>query len=198
VLADLIAWLAVIDVAITATGLLISRDWRWDLGLLATQYAGVAVLVAQHLPLGMAAAKLVTGWMVTAALGMTLTGLPRRLEEGEQIWPEGRAFRLFLVGMILLLAAAVTPRMENALGGIGASAIAGTIVLSGIGLLQLGTSSQIDHIIFGLLTVLGGFEILYSSVEGSILVAGLLAMVTLGLGLVGAYLLNAFAQEELT
>ena len=57
-------------------------------------------------------------------------------------------------------------------------------------------SSQIARVIFGLLTVLAGFEVLYAAVEGSILVAALLAGVTLGLGLVGAYLLVASTPEE--
>jgi hypothetical protein len=48
----------------------------------------------------------------------------------------------------------------------------------------------------GLLTVLSGFEILYAAVESSILITGLLAAVTLGLAVVGAYLLTAPTMEE--
>ena len=194
--AAILSWIAVIIVAATSTGLFLNRDWRWDLGLLAIQYLGVAILVAQHWPLGMAAAKLVTGWMATAALGMTLTSMPPPREPEAGFWPQGLGFRLFMVGMILILTIAVTPRMQSSLAGIGAPVIAGTILLTGIGLLHLGTSSQIGRVIFGLLTALSGFEILYAAVEGSILVAALLAVVNLGIGLVGAYLLNADLAEE--
>ena len=193
---QVMAWIAVPLLAVAATGLLLSRDWRWELGLLAAQYLGVAVLVAQHWPLGMAAAKLVTGWMTTAALGMTLTVLPYREQSIEEYWPQGRVFRLFMSGTILVLAAAVTPRMEAAMAGIGAPVIAGTILLTGIGLLQLGTSQRMPRVIFGLLTVVAGFEVFYAAVESSILVAGLLAVVNLGLGLVGAYLLVAASAED--
>ena len=195
-IASILSWIAVVIVAGTSIALLISRDWRWDLGILAGQYVGVFILVAQHWPLGMAAAKLVTGWMATAALGMTLTALPQRPEMVEQSWPQGRVFRLFVAGMMLVLTIAVTPRLQNILGGVGAPVIAGTVLLTGIGLLQLAMSSQIARVIFGLLTVLAGFEVLYAAVEGSILVAALLAGVTLGLGLVGAYLLVASTPEE--
>ena len=196
-LATVLSWTAVVIVTITSTGLFLNRDWRWDLGLLAVQYLGVSILVAQHWPLGMAAAKLVTGWMATAALGMTLTALPPHKESEERFWPQGLGFRLFMVGMIIILTIAVTPRMESAMAGTGAPVIAGTILLTGIGLLHLGTTSQITRVIFGLLTVLAGFETLYAAVEGSILVAALLAIVNLGLGLVGAYLLmGAVAEEE--
>jgi hypothetical protein len=194
----LIAWIALPLLAVAATGLLLSRDWRWELGLLAAQYLGAAVLVAQHLPLGMAATKLVTGWMTTAALGMTLTVLPHQEQSAEEYWPQGRVFRLFMSGTILVLATAVTPRIEAAMAGIGAPVIAGTILLTGIGLLQLGTSQRMPRVIFGLLTVLSGFEVFYAAVESSILVAGLLAVVNLGLGLVGAYLLVAASTEDVT
>ena len=191
----LLSWAAVLIVTVTSAGLLLYRDWRWSLGLLTAQYVGIAILVAQHWPIGMAAAKLVTGWMTTAALAITLTALPSYSQPEAGLWPRGRAFRSFMVGMVVVLAAAATPRLEAALTGIGAPVVVGAIILTGIGLLQLGTSSQVLPVIVALLTVLGGFEILYAALEGSILVAALLAVVNLGLGLVGAYLLNASTPE---
>ncbi len=196
-LAVILAWAAVVLVAGTSTGLLLNRDWPWDLGLLAVQYLGVAILVAGHWPLGMAAAKLVTGWMATAALGMTLTSLPTHEESMEQFWPQGRIFRLFIAGVILIVTVAVTPRMGSVMAGVGAPVIAGAILLTGLGLLHLGTSSRVARVVFALLTILAGFEILYAAVEGSILVAALLAGVNLGIALVGAYLLNATSEREL-
>ncbi len=195
-LTTIVTWLAVVIVTVTSAGLLLYRDWRWNLGFLALQYVGVAILVAQHWPLGMAAAKLVTGWMTTAALAMTLTSIPPREEPVEDFWPQGRIFRLFMVGMVVVLAVAVTPRLQTVITGIGAPVVAGAVILTGIGLLQLGTSSQILRVVLALLSVMGGFEILYAALEGSILVAALLAVVNLGLGLVGAYLLIASVPEE--
>jgi hypothetical protein len=191
-------WIAVAVVGATATGLLLSRDWRWQLGLLGVQYLGAAILAAQHWPLGMAAAKLVAGWMATAALGMTLTGLGHDAEITAEFWPQGRVFRLFMAGMVAVLAATVTPRINNTMSGIGTPVIAGSILLTGLGLLHLGISSQVPRIVFGLLTVLAGFEVFYAAIEGSILVAGLLAMINLGIGLAGAYLMIVSAVEDLT
>lgn len=196
-LETILAWFAVLLLLGTSSGLLLNRDWRIDLGLLAAQYLGAAILVAQHLPPGMAAAKLVTGWMATAAIGMTLSSIPDLSSEEtpEGFWPRGRAFRLFMVGMVVILTAAVTSGVENAIPGIGLPVVAGSILLIGNGLLHLGTDAKIERVIFSLLTVLSGFEILYAAVEGSILVAALLAVVNLGLGLVGAYLLSASTPE---
>jgi hypothetical protein len=196
VVGALLAWLAVGIVAVTATGTLLARDWRWNLGFMAAQYLGAAILVSAHWPLGMAAALLVTGWMSIAALGMTLTALPPQFEFTERAWPHGGLFRVFMVGMIAVLAAGLTPQGESFMPGVGAPIIAGSILLAGIGFLQLGTSSQVARIMLGLLTVVTGFEVLYAAVEASILVAGMLSVVILGLALVGAYLLNAPLPEE--
>jgi hypothetical protein len=193
---EIIAWAAVVLVSVTATGLLLTRDWRWSLGLLGAQYVGTAALAAQHWPLGMAAAKLVAGWISTAALGMTITGMPSPPTSSSASWPQGRVFRVLMAGMVFILAAVLTPRIQDVISGVGAPVIAGTIVLIGIGWLQLGSSDQVRRIIIGLLTVLAGFEAFYAAVEGSILVAGMLAVITLGLGLVGAYLLSASQVQE--
>ncbi len=184
-------WIAVLILTAASTGLLLSHDWRWDLALLAAQYLGVAALVVLHWPVGMAAAKLVAGWIATAAIGMTLTTRPLLDAVSEPFWPRRRTFHLFMTGMVLVVTAAATPRIEAAMAGIEAPVIAGALLLSGMGLLQLGTRNEISHVIFGLLTVLAGFEVFYAAVEGSILVAGLLVVVNLGLGLTGAYLLSA-------
>jgi hypothetical protein len=167
---------------------LISRDWRWSLGLLAAQYVAAFWLVALHWPLGMAAVKLVTGWMATVALGMTRLSLSQG-DTDESFWPQGRAFRLFGAGIMAVIAVAAGPRVEALNPGIGLPVVVGSLLLVGIGLLHLGITSQTLRVVVGLLTVLCGFEILYAAVESSILVAALLALANLGLALTGSYLL---------
>ncbi len=173
-----------------------ARDWRWQLGLMAVQYVGAAGLAYMHWPLGMAAALLVTGWMSIAAIAMTLTALPAAEDEGQHAIPQGQAFRIFMAGMVIVLAAGLASQGQQSAASVDAPVLAGTILLAGIGALQLGSSRQTVRIIFGLLTVLSGFEVYYAAVEGSILVAGLLSVVVLGLGLVGAYLLSAAIPED--
>jgi len=187
-----LAWTAVVILLATSTGLLISRDWRWSMGLLAVQYLGLFILVDVHWPTGMAAAKLVTGWMAIAVLGISRISLPGEITaEEEGSWPQSRLFRLLAAALVVMLALAATPRVPVLLPGINLPEVAGGLLLIGMGLLHLGITAMPLRVITGLLTVLGGFEILYASVEGSILVAALLAGVTLGLALVGAYLLTA-------
>ena len=185
------AWIAVVIILITSTGLLIVRDWRWCIILLAIQYFCMFVLTLQHWPLGMASVKLVAGWMSAAILGMTRSGFPSSESEETSIWPRGRLFRLFAAGMVLLIVSATTPTVDTIMADAGYAVTGGSLLLIGMGLLHLSVTDYILRVVIGLMTVLSGFEIIYSAVEGSILVAALLAVINLGLALVGAYLMTA-------
>ncbi|MBV6396323.1 MAG: hypothetical protein HFACDABA_01921 [Anaerolineales bacterium] len=192
---SLLAWAAVTLLLITNIGLLIGRDWRWNLGLLAGQYLAMFMLLAQYWPLGLAAVKLVTGWMSAATLGITRLGLNEEADSAENAWPQGRLFRLFASFVVIVLALAVAPVFEQMIPGIGRAVVLGGLSLFGIGLLLLGTASALLRVTIGLLTLMAGFELLYSTVEASILLTGLLALVNLGLALTGSYLMNA-AKES--
>jgi hypothetical protein len=190
------AWAAVILLIMTSTGLLIVRDWRWNIILLAIQYLGMFVLTLQHWPLGMASVKVVAGWMAAAILGMTRSGLSIEDPQQDTILPRGRLFRLFAAAMVLLIVAVITPQVDHIMADAGFAVTNGSLLLMGMGLLHLGITARILPVTIGLMTVLAGFEILYASVEGSVLVAALLAVINLGLALVGSYLMLASTTEE--
>ncbi len=186
-----LAWIAVVMILVTSVGLLLVRDWRWTIILLAVQYLGIFILTLQHWPVGMASVKVVAGWMSAAILGMTRSGLPSQDIDEQDLWPRGRLFRLFAAGMVVLIVAVATRGVDTIMADAGYAVSGGSLLLIGMGLLHLGITSYILRVVIGLMTVLSGFEVLYSAVEGSILVAALLAVINLGLALVGAYLLVA-------
>lgn len=190
------AWIAVALILLTASGLLIVRDWRWSIILLAVQFLGMFILTLQHWPVGMASVKLVAGWMSAAILGMTRSSYASELLEEPGIWPQGRLFRLFAAGIVLLIVAATTPAVDTIMADAGYAVTSGSLLLIGLGLLHLGISSYILRVVIGLMTVLSGFEVIYAAVEGSILVAALLATINLGLALAGAFLLIAENSPE--
>jgi hypothetical protein len=191
-----LSWFALILVIVTSVGLLLARDWRWLIILLSAQYFGMLILTLQHWPLGLASVKVVAGWMSAAILGMTRSGLPREdRAERHSALPRGRLFRLFAAGVVLLIVIASTPRVDAIMADAGYTVTAGALTLAGMGLLHLGVSNHTLRVTLGLMTVLAGFELLYATVEGSILVAGLLAIANLGLALVGSYLLIASNAE---
>src|SRR5262245_49410093 len=191
------AWIAVVVILVTSVGLLLVRDWRLSIILLAVQYLGVFILVLQHFPLGMATVKVVAGWMAAAILGMTRSGLATQGFDEESIWPRGRLFRLFSAGIVGLIVSAVTPSVSTIMADAGFAMTSGSLLLIGMGLLHLGITVSILRVTIGLMTVISGFEIIYSAVEGSVLVAALLAIINLGLALAGSYLLIASASSEI-
>lgn len=190
------AWIAVLVILVTSVGLLLVRDWRLSIIFLAVQYLGMFMLVLQHWPLGMASVKLVAGWMAAAILGMTRSGLSTPGVDEEGVWPRGRLFRLFAAGIVGLIVSASTPGVSTIMADAGFAVTGGSLLLIGMGLLHLGITVSILRVTIGLMTVLSGFEILYSAVEGSVLVAALLAIINLGLALAGSYLLIASSSSE--
>lgn len=187
---EIVSWVAVALILFTATTMLIHSDWRITLGALALQYLAMFWLVTRHLPFAMGSVKLITGWMVVVILGMTRLGLTN-IEEEESFFPRGQAFRLALMSVVALVAAGASTRIETSIPGLGLPVIVGGLLLIGGGIIHLGLTTNILRVILGLLTMLAGFEILYAAIESAILVTGLLAVVNLGLGVIGSYLMLA-------
>ena len=187
---SVVLWVAVVILVITSVGLLIARDWRVSIILLATQYLALSILLLPRWPLGLVSVKLVAGWMSSAILGMTRSGIAGEDTE-DGIWSLGRLFRLFAAGMVIVIVVASAQAVDKIMAGAGISATTGSLLLIGMGLLHLGITSHMLRVTLGLMTVLAGFELLYSSVESSTLVVGLLAIINLGMALAGSYLLLA-------
>jgi hypothetical protein len=196
---------------ITSFTLLSKPDWRWSLLALYLQYLGVFILVASAWPTAMAASRLVAGWIAGAVILMAIVSLPegvRVLETGKN--PElppgnrkipqdlltGRLFRLLAAALVVLIVLSSFNTVIQWTPGLSPGQALGGLILIGMGLLQLGFTARTFHTILGLLTLLSGFQIIYSAVEKSALVAGLLAVVDLGLALVGAYLLISSQMDE--
>jgi hypothetical protein len=195
-LLDLLPLLGTLLVAATSVGLLISRDWRWSITLLGIQYVGIAALTSLSWPLEMAITKMVAGWMSSAVLGMAMASVSSNWGREESLWPSGRIFRLLAALMVAVAVISVIPAMSLLFPRVSLFTLIGGSILIGMGLLHLGLTAQPLRISIGLLTILGGFEIIYASVETSILVAGLLAGVNIGIGLVGAYMITASEMEQ--
>ena len=209
---DILAIPGLILVLITSLGLFLVQGSIWSVTLLAIQYVGVFVLVSIHWPFPMALSVLVAGWIAAFILGYAVYSLIREdtvigETPGGERRTAGIAFaygttisaRIFrmLAGILVGLGAlSATPVIVQWVPGIALAPAVGALFLIGLGLLQLGLTSHPIRVIIGLLTIISGFEIIYAAVELSALVAGLLAGVTMGLALLGVYLLFQSSMEE--
>ncbi len=173
--------------------LLIGVGWRGTQIALSVQYLAVFWLVTLSWPIGMAVVKLVVGLMASAVLATTQPGMDVRPSPPVPL--SGRLFRILAALLTWIVAFSISPSVQSLAHASPATSL-GSTLLMGMGLLQMGMNRQSARVVIGLLTFLAGFEILYAALEGSILVAGLLAIINLGLAMVGAYLAAAPSMEQ--
>lgn len=184
------AGLAVFIMAVTTVLLLLHLSWRWTLLAIGLQYLAVAWLVSLSWPIGLAAVKLVVGWMAGAVLTASQAG-----SQAQRELSSGRIFRALAGGLVLIVIYVLVPSINGWLR-IDQTVLHGALLLLGMGLLQLGLTNDPLRVVVGLLTFLAGFEVLYAVLERSVLVAGLLAMVNLSLALACAYLVVEPGTQE--
>jgi len=181
---------------ISGAGIMLVSSRRWMTGLLAIQYVGVFLLVSVSWPLEIAVVKLVAGWMASAVLFLTYQNLGE-LDNAEdyEVLPATtfKGFASLLVGLSVY---SLVPLALRWFLGATSQQVLGGLWLLGLGLLQLIFSRDSLRIIIGLLTVISGFEILYATLEASVLMTGLLAILNIGFAFLGAYLLIASNLEE--
>ena len=186
-----------VSLFICGSAIIVIPGRRWMIGLLAVQYVGVFLLVSFSWPLEIAVVKLVAGWMSTAVLFLARSNSSSSGGEERMIASVPGTF--FMGFTALLIGLSMYSLMPTALRwflGASPQQVLGGVWLLGLGTLQLSFSRQDIRIIIGLLTVVSGFEILYSTLEASVLMTGLLALLNIGLAFVGAYLQIASNLEE--
>ena len=187
--------LAILPVLILAASSLIiltTQNSRRALIVLGAQYLAAFWLTALSWPVGLALVKLVVGVVCVIVLA---TSQEISVADARFTALSGRVFRSLAAGLVWMLVLTIAPPLEIWLVA-SPEIVIGGLLLVGMGLLQLGMTTQALRVILGLLTFLSGFEVLYAVVESSVLVTGLLAVVNLGLALAGAYLLAETPVEQ--
>jgi hypothetical protein len=168
--------------------LFIKKKWRWNILAMAAIYVSVFWMVLQVWPTGLAVVKLIAGWMAGAILGSAVKEDSELLVEDNKV---EQRFKFVIVMIIWIFSFSIMQSLKIKLP-IPDSLLWGGVLLIIMGILQIGMSTRPVRIIFGLLTAFSGFEVLYAGVEQSVLVAGFLVIITLGIALVGVL----FIQQE--
>jgi hypothetical protein len=162
---------------------------------LSIQYVGVFWLVLTLWPTGLAAVKLVSGLMSAAIIGSSASEEIINSKTIQFSTKEEIRFKVVLWFVILLMVLAIIPKIIVWLP-LSDIIIFGSLLLIGIGLFQLSIANEPYRIIFGLLTVLSGFEIIYAGLERSVLVAGVLSIITLGISFIGVFISQIRNEES--
>jgi len=199
-------------ITLTAVYLLASTNWRISLIPLALQYLAVFILISANWSIQLSVTILFAGWIASLVLGVAIFTIPQ-VSKGTSTYDNdeshltlatsirnfvyaGGLFRLLAAGLVILAIQFTAPILSNLIPNLVPIQAFSGLILIGMGLLKLGFTDQALMVVIGLLSILAGFEIIYSVIESSALVVGLLAVVTLGIALTGAYLLVIAHSEE--
>lgn len=173
-----------------------SRGWLRCLGAQTAAYLGVFLLVLGQTAGGgggteLAAIRLVGGWMALAVLGATASAGARGAIEEDA----GFLFRFFLFIMIFMVAWSLSRgTMEWIPGASLEAALVGVMLLLS-GMIRTGIVRGPLQVTLSLLSGFSGFELLFSAIDSSALMAAMLAVSNLSLALVGAYLGSSTEAE---
>ena len=175
---------AIVAALTSALLLVLTQNWRLYLFAIALQYLAAFLLVGLVWAPGLAAVKVVVGWMAVAVIGSVkpVDGIDFQYHSSKM----GVLFRFISVVIAGLTVFTITPLTSEWLG-IQQSTLFPGLMLIISGLLQLGLTGQLVRRFVGVLSVLVGFEIIFASLSSSVLLAGLMAMIHLGIGLALSY-----------
>ncbi len=179
-------------VIFTAIILLMSRYLHLSLIALGAQYVGIFGLVALTWPLEMAVIKLIAGWIGAAVLGLDLSAVSVRTFSAGKINLSRGIFRILLALIFVFSVWSFVPEVAQLLVSATYDQILAGLMLCTFGILQFGISTHPLRVVFGLLTLLSGFEILFATINTVSFVAGFLAILNLGIALMGAYWLKGY------
>ena len=187
---------------ITGTILVVIKDWRASVGAFLLQYLSMGLVLARLVRPEVAFAKVLVGlficvimylsarqasWrhkLTSASIGLHIL-LGTRVVAGE-VFPPGRAFRLMTVLLMGITAVSLGQNYPISTLPFVISIAVYWLCLAGFLLLIL--SENPLKIGQGLLTILIGFELWYTTLEGSLIVVGLWGSVNLILALAVGYL----------
>ena len=176
------------SIAITVL-VLVARDWRWEtFGLSAIYLIGFALIV-QIWPFTLAAVKLMAGLMSIALLSTVKINMAEQVEKDDSL--SSRIF-VFLLACLTWIIVSATVNDLNAILPISYTNLYTGMIIICAGLLKVSLNQEIFDIVIGLLMFLVGFDIIYSSLEGSALVTGFYSLIILLICILGSYLEGGF------
>jgi len=187
-------WYNILPLILVIAGgaaLLALDDWRFMLGGLAATYLGAFLLIVQDAPTGIAVIKLVTGLMATVLLFVSLKDSPR--SESAQVWAS-LVFKVTALALVWLVVMLVAGSFQE-LFPLNYETLAACLIAISGGLLILGTSKEPLKVTLGILVIYAGFDIIYTPLESSILINGLLSLITMLIALVGVYISGRHESE---
>jgi len=189
----------ILIVFVSLAGFLISNLW-FNIGFLAIQFGCIAFLISSHLSVTFTIILFFSGLVVIIILGMTTINFnlaePRPLPKTRTNREIPLLFPLLGSLIILLFVYSSLGRMDNWIPTLNAQQSAAALVLVSLNIFKLAIIANMSQSIHALISIFQGFEILITALTFSLVAVGLLAISTLVIALVCAYLLVSASFTE--
>lgn len=187
---EYIQWISTILLVITSFGILVDLEWKNNSALMALQYFATFFLLMVFWPVNMSGSFLIAGWVSVLIIVMTNQNIKRTDGANINTFSLEKLFRLFTGGLVLLIIITSYSNISNWFPSATPPLLISSLNLIFIGFLMIGMSQKIDRVIFGLLTIMTGFEIAFTQVDNSVLMLALLCLILMSISLVGSFLMN--------
>lgn len=178
------AFLIILSIVLSGA-ILVLEERRYRLAVLAVIELIGFILIVQIWPIALALVKLISGWMGIALLSFAFIPSDIKKESNEPI--PSKIFRLMLgvFGWIIVL---TSIQGLNEWLPISYTNLFIGLIFFIIGMISLSLGLKTFDIILSLLVFLQGFDIIYSSLEGSALVTAMFAVIIISICLTGSFL----------
>jgi len=185
--------LLIISALASIVFILVAADWRMRIAGLSSLYIVGFIVILQIWPIALASVKLISGLMGMALL--STSQLTVYSSEESRPYTSVIIFRLLMAILFWIIISAVAQSINEWLPIPYTNLYIGLSLMSS-GLIMVGVMKRFFDTIIGLLTILIGFDIIYSSLEGSALVTGILALITILICLLSGYFNSVDLEEE--
>jgi hypothetical protein len=198
---------ALLGLFLTAGIILVGRDWRLLILALLSQYILVGLLLSRLVRPDIAVLKIMIGAFICPILFLSARQIsvtppltPLLKNNKHYFGPSSTGFVFRLLTALLMMLVAVTLSQAFALPGLSPNITIGVYWLVLAGLVVLILTEDPMKVGHGLLTILVGFDLFYTTLESSLLITGLWGAINLLIALAISYLIvaeGASPEEEL-
>jgi len=181
-------WINIIPILILTAAcyfILLTEDWLYLIIGYASIYISVFIIIVQFWSFTFSLVQLLTGLMSLVVIGFSMVDqkrIPRKKLNGELI------FHIVAHSLIFIILISLVYRISNYLS-VALEIVLASLLILGFSVFQLGMTHNNLKIFLSIIIMFFGFELIFSANESSLLVNGLLAVVTLLVSLMGSYLI---------
>ena len=211
-LAEILARLAVVPTTVALLGLAATAgliiavtDWRASVFALAVQYLLTGLLLTRVIRPEIAAIKTLTGAMACVALYITARRAGwGRLPFAEDQEPPSRFILALILGLPFRIMAALTglalayaAALQVQLANVPLEISFAVFTLGLMGIFGIALADEPFKGGLGLMTVITGFDLFYSSIEQSLTIVGFMGLLNFGIAIATSYLATAHSHTAL-